>query len=235
MQFLQICQLHIHGFMLLVPNSAPTICMPVSVFEIHQTRLCFSRLQLSSFGEPVSTAASAFCCWLAEVEPKVRHVHSEMIFCSPQLYRTVIWVTVAFLSAGTRLAILCWPLTVTSCASVSWFTGFFVSMCFLYLYSVPHFSFSLLCVYTPPPPNHICISSVVVISPALSSHLQSCVVLSCFCSTAYLPMSVHVQPFTLLFSCPLDFCLFLDLALPPPHFSGCLDFDRCLDLTVILP
>ena len=50
--------------------------------EIHQTRLNFSSLQLSSFGEPVPTAASAFCSWLTEVEPNV-----VFCCCSPSASR----------------------------------------------------------------------------------------------------------------------------------------------------
>ena len=37
-----------------------------------------------------------------------RVVQSEMLFCIPQLYRVVIWVTIAFLSARSSLAILRW-------------------------------------------------------------------------------------------------------------------------------
>ena len=92
--------------------------------KIHQTRPRFSSLQLSSFGEPVPTAASAFCSWLTEVESNVA-----LCCCSPSTstfdmlcilrffsahHSCTVWlssvVTVAFLSGWTSLAILHWPL-----------------------------------------------------------------------------------------------------------------------------
>lgn len=42
----------------------------------------------------------------------IRHVvQSDMLFSLPRLYRVVTWVTIAFLSARTSLAILLWPLS----------------------------------------------------------------------------------------------------------------------------
>ncbi|KAF4091003.1 hypothetical protein AMELA_G00032120 [Ameiurus melas] len=60
---------------------------------IRQTRLHFSSLQLSSFGEPVPNTASDFCSWLTEVEPDV-------VFCccipstsrKPPLCRTKVLI-----------------------------------------------------------------------------------------------------------------------------------------------
>ena len=60
-----------HGVILLAPNSDPTICVrqQKDSLEIHETRLHFSSLQVSSFGDPVPTGASAFWSWLTEEEP----------------------------------------------------------------------------------------------------------------------------------------------------------------------
>lgn len=44
-----------------------TICVPQQKLEIHQTRLHFSGLHLSSFADPVLSAASASCSCLTEV------------------------------------------------------------------------------------------------------------------------------------------------------------------------
>ena len=54
--------------MLLTPGSDPATCC-LSRIQIHQSRCCFSNLQLSSSGEPVSTAESGFCSWPTVVEP----------------------------------------------------------------------------------------------------------------------------------------------------------------------
>lgn len=71
---------------------------------INQTKLHFCSLHMFC-------TASLYCSWLAEVEGvhlKVQHIaHSQIHFCSVQLYSmaigiTVIWVTKAFLSAQTN-------------------------------------------------------------------------------------------------------------------------------------
>lgn len=66
----------------------------------HQTRC-----QLSSVGESVPTAASDFCgVWHGPLVLRV--VHTEILLCSPQLLRMVIWVAVACLSDHTPLTCL---------------------------------------------------------------------------------------------------------------------------------
>ena len=105
--------------MLLAPSSDPTICKP----QQKSRWLCFSSLQLSSSGEPVSTAASDFYSRLIKAEADMDFCFCSpstsgfdvlcMLFCSPQLYRVLIWVTVSFLSAQTSLAILHWTLSST--------------------------------------------------------------------------------------------------------------------------
>lgn len=62
-------------------------------WKMHETRLCFSNLQLCSFktGEPVPTAVPYFCSWLARVSSAVvTHLPQGLTFlfltipCSPQ-------------------------------------------------------------------------------------------------------------------------------------------------------
>ena len=116
----------VHGFMLLVPNSDPTICMYSAKSEIHQTRLRFSSFQRSSFGEPVPTAASAFCSWLTEAwnptwsSAVVAHPPQGSTCCAfwdAFLHTTIVQNAYlsycSLLSAQTSLEILCWPLKST--------------------------------------------------------------------------------------------------------------------------
>lgn len=60
------------SFMLLASKTLTLLSM--CLIKIHQIRLCFSSLQLYSFGEPQPTPVSVSCSCLTEVEPN-------MVFC----------------------------------------------------------------------------------------------------------------------------------------------------------
>lgn len=60
--------------MLLMANFKSTICMPQQKSRYIRPGYIFHRLQLSSFSDPVPTAASAFCTW----RTKVKH---DVVFC----------------------------------------------------------------------------------------------------------------------------------------------------------
>lgn len=70
----------------------------VTLVSVHLSCICVyyrwssktSPGHFSNFGEPLPCAVSDFCSWLMRAK-------SEMLFCSPQLYRVLIWATKALL------------------------------------------------------------------------------------------------------------------------------------------
>lgn len=87
-----------------VQGSALNVAYALDVLlSIPEDRLCTCSLISWIF---VSTEASDSCsCFFTHLHPR-RCFSSEMVFCSAQVYRVIIWVTLAFLSP---LVILLWP------------------------------------------------------------------------------------------------------------------------------
>lgn len=113
----------VHGFILVVLNSDPTVCVPNSSVQatlFQSLAVLFwwacPHCSLSTFILAKSSGTRYRLLLLKPICLKFWYaVHSEMLFSSPQLYRAVIRVIAAPLWAWTSSAIFCWLLSSTWC------------------------------------------------------------------------------------------------------------------------
>lgn len=91
----------------------PPVCLSRNQDSLEQAKffqvwvnLCPLQPQLSMVCGTTTTRCAILLSWLICLEVWCV-VHPEMLFCSPQSYRFVIYVTLAFLSAWSSLAIPC--------------------------------------------------------------------------------------------------------------------------------